>query len=116
MAISPGQRSSCRRVRRVKTHCAKRLKPSVQEIQDKHRVIPRGGHVLDLGCSPGAWLQARRQGRWPPLTHTSVDTHLCLRQVACTSLGPISAGGSVLGIDLKARCRCYTPRMPRRSC
>ena len=30
-----------------------------QEIQDKHRVIPRGGHVLDLGCSPGAWLQAR---------------------------------------------------------
>lgn len=27
------------------------------EIQKRHRVIPQGGTVLDLGCSPGAWLQ-----------------------------------------------------------
>ena len=47
-------------------------------MQDKHRVVPRGGVVLDLGCSPGAWLQ-----------------------VACRALGPPAAGGRVLGIDLK---------------
>lgn len=46
-----------------------------------------GSTVLDLGCSPGAWLQ-----------------------VACQSLGPWDVGGLVLGIDLKVRkfrlCDC----------
>lgn len=28
----------------------------LQEIQKKHRVIKKGHHVLDLGCSPGSWL------------------------------------------------------------
>jgi 23S rRNA U2552 (ribose-2'-O)-methylase RlmE/FtsJ len=27
------------------------------EIQQKHKIIPAGGQVLDLGCHPGAWLQ-----------------------------------------------------------
>lgn len=36
--------------------------------------------MLDLGCSPGAWLQ-----------------------IACESLGPRSKGGVVLGIDLTVR-------------
>ena len=48
------------------------------EIQQKHRLIPPGGMVLDLGCHPGAWLQ-----------------------VACQSLGPPKKGGMVLGIDLQ---------------
>lgn len=48
------------------------------EIQEKHRIIPRGGLVLDLGCHPGAWLQ-----------------------VACQAIGPRSAGGAVLGIDIQ---------------
>lgn len=50
----------------------------LQELQKAHSVIRRGGSVLDLGCSPGAWLQA-----------------------ACVALGPPNAGGFVLGIDLK---------------
>lgn len=29
----------------------------LMEIDDKRRVIPRGGKVLDLGCAPGSWLQ-----------------------------------------------------------
>eukprot|EP00238_Polyblepharides_amylifera_P003819 CAMPEP_0196586640 /NCGR_PEP_ID=MMETSP1081-20130531/55064_1 /TAXON_ID=36882 /ORGANISM="Pyramimonas amylifera, Strain CCMP720" /LENGTH=187 /DNA_ID=CAMNT_0041908591 /DNA_START=94 /DNA_END=654 /DNA_ORIENTATION=+ len=49
----------------------------LQQIQAKHKVIPVGGAVLDLGCSPGSWLQ-----------------------VACTALGPPSRGGFVLGLDL----------------
>lgn len=49
------------------------------EIQQKHRVIPMGGYVLDLGCHPGAWLQ-----------------------VACQSLGPEKRGGLVLGVDIQA--------------
>jgi 23S rRNA (uridine2552-2'-O)-methyltransferase len=49
------------------------------EIQEKHRVIPPGGAVLDLGCHPGAWLQ-----------------------VACGALGPRARGGAVLGVDLQA--------------
>ncbi len=47
------------------------------EIQQKHKLIPPGGRVLDLGCHPGAWLQ-----------------------VACQSLGP--KGGMVLGVDIQA--------------
>jgi 23S rRNA (uridine2552-2'-O)-methyltransferase len=29
----------------------------LQEIQEKHRLIQQGHSVLDLGCSPGSWLQ-----------------------------------------------------------
>lgn len=50
----------------------------LQELQQKHKLIPPGGRVLDLGCSPGAWLQ-----------------------VACKSLGPKRRGGLVLGIDIQ---------------
>lgn len=49
------------------------------EIQQKHKLIPPGGRVLDLGCHPGAWLQ-----------------------VACQSLGPRNKGGLVLGVDIQA--------------
>ncbi len=51
----------------------------LMEIQQKHKIIPPGGAVLDLGCSPGAWLQ-----------------------VACQSIGPPNKGGAVVGIDLTA--------------
>lgn len=40
-----------------------------------------GSKVLDLGCSPGAWMQ-----------------------VACQEIGPKSAGGLVLGIDIQVLC------------
>lgn len=50
----------------------------LEEIQERRAVIPRGGFVLDLGCAPGAWLQA-----------------------ACRAIGPRSAGGRVVGLDLK---------------
>lgn len=42
-----------------------------------------GDHVLDLGCSPGAWLQ-----------------------VACRHLGPSRAGGCVTGLDIKVHAAC----------
>lgn len=51
----------------------------LKEILQKRLLIKPGQYVLDLGCAPGAWLQ-----------------------VACQALGPITAGGLVLGIDLKA--------------
>lgn len=50
----------------------------LQELQQKHKLISPGARVLDLGCSPGAWLQ-----------------------VACKCLGPKSRGGLVLGIDIQ---------------
>ncbi|KAL3148367.1 hypothetical protein ABBQ38_013824 [Trebouxia sp. C0009 RCD-2024] len=50
----------------------------LQELQQKHKLIAHGSRVLDLGCSPGAWLQ-----------------------VACKCLGPKSRGGHVLGIDIQ---------------
>ncbi|GBG89865.1 hypothetical protein CBR_g49713 [Chara braunii] len=49
------------------------------EIQQKHKVVPRGGAVLDLGCCPGAWLQ-----------------------VSCQALSSAKYGGRVLGVDLQA--------------
>lgn len=47
----------------------------LQELAQRHRLVPRGGRVLDLGCAPGAWLQ-----------------------VAAEITGP---SGVVVGIDLK---------------
>ncbi len=29
----------------------------LKAIDDKYRLLQPGGHVLDLGCSPGSWLQ-----------------------------------------------------------
>jgi len=29
----------------------------LEEIDQKHHVLRRGGRVLDLGCKPGSWLQ-----------------------------------------------------------
>eukprot|EP01026_Neomeris_dumetosa_P075402 TRINITY_DN794_c0_g2_i2.p3 TRINITY_DN794_c0_g2~~TRINITY_DN794_c0_g2_i2.p3 ORF type:complete len:211 (-),score=33.92 TRINITY_DN794_c0_g2_i2:34-666(-) len=48
------------------------------EMQEKYKLIQPGSSVLDLGSSPGAWLQ-----------------------VACQCLGPKEKGGIVLGIDIK---------------
>jgi len=57
------------------------------EIQQKRTIIRRGDRILDLGCAPGAWLQ-----------------------VACQLLGPLKAGGEVIGIDLKP------VRIPQKYC
>ncbi len=46
-----------------------------------------GGRVLDLGCSPGAWLQ-----------------------VSCQEIGPKERGGLVLGIDIQVRAARYGTR------
>ncbi|KAI3429712.1 hypothetical protein D9Q98_005797 [Chlorella vulgaris] len=54
----------------------------LQEIQQKHKLIPPGGQILDLGCHPGAWLQ-----------------------VACESLGPLKKGGRVIGVDIQETSR-----------
>jgi 23S rRNA (uridine2552-2'-O)-methyltransferase len=48
----------------------------LEEIQRKRRMIKKGDHVLDLGCSPGSWLQ-----------------------FAAQQTGP---SGRVIGVDLKA--------------
>ena len=29
----------------------------IEEIDKKYRIIRKGNKVLDLGCSPGSWLQ-----------------------------------------------------------
>jgi len=50
----------------------------LKEIQQKHKIIKQGNKVLDLGCSPGAWMQ-----------------------VACQEIGPREKGGLVLGIDIQ---------------
>ncbi|MEO0812888.1 MAG: RlmE family RNA methyltransferase, partial [Myxococcota bacterium] len=47
----------------------------LQEIDEKHRLFRSGGSVLDLGCSPGSWMQ-----------------------YAADAVGP---SGRVLGFDLK---------------
>lgn len=47
------------------------------DLQDRFRIIKPGNSVLDLGCSPGSFLQ-----------------------VACQALGPRDRQGVVLGLDL----------------
>eukprot|EP01025_Chloroclados_australasicus_P014116 TRINITY_DN16601_c0_g2_i3.p2 TRINITY_DN16601_c0_g2~~TRINITY_DN16601_c0_g2_i3.p2 ORF type:complete len:224 (+),score=17.01 TRINITY_DN16601_c0_g2_i3:211-882(+) len=48
------------------------------EIQEKYQIIKPGQIIMDLGSSPGAWLQ-----------------------VACQYMGPTQSGGKVIGIDIK---------------
>jgi 23S rRNA (uridine2552-2'-O)-methyltransferase len=43
--------------RAKKENYAARSVYKLAEIQKKHRLIKKGGHVLDLGCAPGSWLQ-----------------------------------------------------------
>jgi 23S rRNA (uridine2552-2'-O)-methyltransferase len=45
------------------------------EIQKKHRIIKKGGRILDLGCAPGSWMQF--------------------------AVEQTGTGGRVVGIDLK---------------
>ncbi len=40
-----------------KENYAARSVYKLEEIQRKHRLIRKGGRVLDLGCAPGSWLQ-----------------------------------------------------------
>ena len=60
------------------------------EIQEKYKLIPPGGRVLDLGCHPGAWLQ-----------------------VACGALGPPGRGGLVLGVDIQVGPPARPPALDR---
>lgn len=33
----------------------------LKEINERHRILRSGSHVLDLGCAPGSWMQVARQ-------------------------------------------------------
>ncbi len=46
----------------------------LQEIDEKARLLPRGGgRVLDLGCCPGSWSAYARQVGGPQLSLVGVD-------------------------------------------
>jgi 23S rRNA (uridine2552-2'-O)-methyltransferase len=45
----------------------------LEEIQKKHAIIKKGQRVLDLGCSPGSWLQFAAQETGPKGRVTGVD-------------------------------------------
>jgi 23S rRNA (uridine2552-2'-O)-methyltransferase len=44
-----------------KDHFAARSVYKLEEIQKKYLILKRGARVLDLGCSPGSWLQFTAQ-------------------------------------------------------
>ena len=33
----------------------------LEEIDDRHHLVPKGARVIDLGCAPGGWLQVALQ-------------------------------------------------------
>ena len=45
----------------------------LEEIQKKHCLIKKGGHVLDLGCAPGSWMQYAAQQTGPNGKVVGVD-------------------------------------------
>ncbi|KAL5991869.1 hypothetical protein ACLOJK_012780 [Asimina triloba] len=80
------------------------------QMQKQFKLVKQGASVLDLGCAPGAWLQVLSSPSpprhlckiidiWMYQTHV-VDTEQTM-MVACQSLGPLSNGGEVVGVDLK---------------
>jgi 23S rRNA (uridine2552-2'-O)-methyltransferase len=45
----------------------------LREIDDRLRVIPRKGAVLDLGCAPGSWSRFVRERGGPSVTIVGID-------------------------------------------
>lgn len=84
----------------------------LQEIQQKHKLIPPGGQVLDLGCHPGAWLQV------------GGERARCLKRAGRVSVHPGSAlqpsctlaWGKAPGCCPACQrwCRCVLSRAPAR--
>lgn len=60
----------------------------LEEIDQRWKLIPKGGSVLDLGCSPGSWMQ-----------------------YAAQKVGPT---GTVLGFDLKPIAASLPPHAEAR--
>lgn len=73
----------------------------LQEIQQKHKLIPQGGQVLDLGCHPGAWLQVRASSR-----EQDSCPHWALAGIATTT------GQSTMLHTAAAACPLCAPRAP----
>ncbi|XP_058109604.1 uncharacterized protein LOC131252866 isoform X1 [Magnolia sinica] len=83
------------------------------QMQKQYKLITPGASVLDLGCAPGAWLQASALCQCQHLechfllqrllkfeSATTIASAIFL-MVACQSLGPLKNGGIVVGVDLK---------------
>ena len=45
----------------------------LREIDDKLRVIPKKGGILDLGCAPGSWSRFARERGGPGVTIVGID-------------------------------------------
>ncbi|MFM9995411.1 MAG: SAM-dependent methyltransferase [Phycisphaerales bacterium] len=45
----------------------------LKEIQERFKLMPRGGRVLDLGCAPGSWLQVAAETVGPKGTVVGID-------------------------------------------
>jgi len=53
----------------------------LKEIQDKHQLLRKGNHILDLGASPGSWSQFASEVIGPKGQLLGIDLteiHLCL--------------------------------------
>ena len=87
--------------KRVQDHYGRRAKNDghaarsiykLEEIEQRFKVLPRNGRVLDLGCSPGSWSQFAMQAGGPDTTCVGVD----LTEVPA---GPVPSGG--LGLEVQ---------------
>src|SRR5215467_7288656 len=67
----------------------------LEEIQEKHRVLRRGGRVLDLGCRPGSWLQYAARVVGPEGKLVGLDR----QPLAVTIPGARILVGDVLAMD-----------------
>lgn len=77
--MSELQAKVCKGAVHMQSHLFRRCAaPEARSHALYYRIRRTGSKVLDLGCSPGAWLQ-----------------------VACQQLGPPDRGGTVLGVDIQ---------------
>lgn len=68
--------------KRVQDHYGRRAKSDghaarsvykLEEIEQRFKVLPRNGRVLDLGCSPGSWSRFAKQAGGPDTTCVGID-------------------------------------------
>ncbi len=74
------------------------------EVNDRQRLIPRGGRILDLGCWPGGWLQVATAAAGPSATVVGVDL-----QETDPVPGATIFCGDILEQDVRVKIRAATP-------
>jgi 23S rRNA (uridine2552-2'-O)-methyltransferase len=90
----------------------------LEEIDQKCKLLRRGGRVLDLGCRPGPWLQYASgvvgpEGALVGIDRTPLDKPVASARIVVGDVSAVSIGRIAQGIDRAVRRRQRSPLTKR---